>query len=333
MAGDWLKMDHNTPEKPEVLEITRRMGWDDADMTVGKLFRVWRWFDQHTIDGNAHSVTFALLDRIANVEGFSHAMHAVGWLQTLRGCLTLPKFERHNGATAKSRALTVKRVASFRASHRASDPPVEPAANPVTLAALPKRHTTVTETTPREEEEKKSSSSSARRARARPSEAPGPLHPPPAPAARAGLRVAWREAAKAARADLDLEALELAYAKFLAWGAKQTHFAPTLGDWLGWVQRERVPAAPPAAEPGTERTRPGDDRTEAGVRALAADLGLPVLPSDGWLDADTYIPFATYAALVRQARDADAEGSRDYFRDAVRDYRRRAPATQTEHAP
>jgi hypothetical protein len=114
MAGDWLKMDSSTPDKPEVLAITARMGWDDPDLTVGKLFRVWRWFDQQTVDGNAPGVTSALLDRIAGVTGFADAMRLVGWLVVDEGGLSLPKFDRHNGATAKARAQTAKRVASHR---------------------------------------------------------------------------------------------------------------------------------------------------------------------------------------------------------------------------
>ena len=70
MAGPWLKMECATPEKPEVLAITAAMGWDDPDLTVGKLFRLWRWFDQHTTDGNAVRVTSALLDRVLGVAGF-----------------------------------------------------------------------------------------------------------------------------------------------------------------------------------------------------------------------------------------------------------------------
>lgn len=116
MAGDWLKMDCSTPDKPEVLAITAQMGWDDPDLAVGKLFRVWRWFDQQTTNGNAVGVTAALLDRIAGVAGFAQAMQNVGWLVVSEAGLELPNFEKHNGATAKARAQTAKRVANHRAS-------------------------------------------------------------------------------------------------------------------------------------------------------------------------------------------------------------------------
>jgi len=116
MAGDWIKFEVSTPEKQEVLAITVEMGWDDPDLTVGKLLRVWRWFDQQTMDGNARGVSAALLDRIVSVSGFAQAMANVGWLVIDSSGVSLPNFGRHNGATAKSRALTAKRVANHKSN-------------------------------------------------------------------------------------------------------------------------------------------------------------------------------------------------------------------------
>lgn len=120
MAGDWIKFEVSTPEKQEVLAITVAMGWDDPDLTVGKLLRVWRWFDQHTVDGNGHGVSAALLDRIAGVTGFASAMEKVGWLSVTKDGIELSNFGRHNGETAKSRALTAKRVAKHKANAEAN---------------------------------------------------------------------------------------------------------------------------------------------------------------------------------------------------------------------
>lgn len=119
MAGEWLKFDLSTPEKPEVFAITAALGWDDPDLTVGKLLKMWRWFDQHTVNGNAPSVTLSLLDRLIGVTGFGAAALQVGWLVEFEGGLCLPHFDRHNGKTAKDRALTAKRVANSRAVGRA----------------------------------------------------------------------------------------------------------------------------------------------------------------------------------------------------------------------
>jgi hypothetical protein len=121
MAGDWLKFEINTPEKREVLAITIELGFTDPDLTVGKLLKVWRWFDQQTINGNATNVTPALLDRLLGVSGITQAMANVGWMVIEEGGLTLPNFERHNGRTAKNRVLTAKRVANYKSNARGND--------------------------------------------------------------------------------------------------------------------------------------------------------------------------------------------------------------------
>lgn len=120
MAGDWLKMEHSTPDKPEVLAITVKMGWEDPDMTLGKLFRLWRWFDQHTVDGNAVGVTPALLDRLLGVTGLTLAVASVGWLIVTEEGITLQNFDRHNGNSAKNRAQTAKRVAKHKSNGAAN---------------------------------------------------------------------------------------------------------------------------------------------------------------------------------------------------------------------
>ena len=82
MAGDWIKIQHVTPDKPEVWQMAASLGID-ADAVVGKLVRVWVWADQQSVDGTCHaaSVTKALLDRMVSVAGFS-----IAWLQRA-GCL------------------------------------------------------------------------------------------------------------------------------------------------------------------------------------------------------------------------------------------------------
>jgi hypothetical protein len=126
MAGEWLKFECTLPEKRETLAITVAMGWDDPDLTVGKLMRLFRWFDQQTIDGNAHSVTPALLDRVIGVTGFTEAVAKSGWLTINDSGIALSNFERHNGATAKSRALTAKRVATHRSNAESNADTVTP---------------------------------------------------------------------------------------------------------------------------------------------------------------------------------------------------------------
>jgi len=124
MAGDWIKIEHWTPDKPEVFRIAELLTID-PDAVSGKLLRIWIWADQQTIDGNAAvtqmyakcnagGVTKKLIDRLASVTGFADAMVAVGWLEEVAGGVVFVNFDRHNGETAKKRAQTAKRVKKSR---------------------------------------------------------------------------------------------------------------------------------------------------------------------------------------------------------------------------
>lgn len=118
MAGDWLKLEINTPDKPEVIGMADMLGILPQHV-LGSLFMVWRWFDQHTTEGNASYVTKVTIDRLSGVTGFADAMQKVGWLIVDAGHISLPNFDRHNGETAKQRGLTAKRVAKSKAKSNA----------------------------------------------------------------------------------------------------------------------------------------------------------------------------------------------------------------------
>ena len=123
MAGDWIKLQKDTFDKPEVLAIATRMGID-PDAVVGKLGRIWSWFDTHTVDGNASCVTFSFIDRYVGVTGFAEQVALVGWLVQNGHDLTLPNFGYHNGETAKTRALAKNRGEKHRSNANGNAPSV-----------------------------------------------------------------------------------------------------------------------------------------------------------------------------------------------------------------
>lgn len=131
MAGDWIKVQKDTPDKPEVLAIASRLGID-PDAVTGKLIRIWSWFDTHTTNGNALSVTFSFLDRLAGVTGFAEQVAMVGWLEQNGNELMLPNFNFHNGETAKKRAMGKNRTEKSRSN-------AESNASSVTKASPEKR--------------------------------------------------------------------------------------------------------------------------------------------------------------------------------------------------
>lgn len=108
MAGDWIKLQHVTPDKPEVFRMAIMLGVT-PEHVLGCLCRLWIWADQQTIDGHGVCVTGVTLNRITCHGGFSDALKNVGWLSGDELNFTLPNFERHNGETAKTRALATKR--------------------------------------------------------------------------------------------------------------------------------------------------------------------------------------------------------------------------------
>jgi len=116
MAVDWIKMRKELAQDVAVIAMCDKLNLDEYSV-VGRLHAVWSWADGQIAegcDGNAHGVTLAFFDRYVGVAGFSAAMVAVGWLEQTDTGIRFPKFERHNTQTAKTRALTAIRAASFR---------------------------------------------------------------------------------------------------------------------------------------------------------------------------------------------------------------------------
>jgi hypothetical protein len=108
LAGDWIKVQHTTADKPEVMQIAKALDVE-PEQVCGHLLRVWAWADQQSLDGHAINVTERDIDRVARHAGFATAMREVGWLVGMNGTLSLPNFDRHNGETAKKRALASDR--------------------------------------------------------------------------------------------------------------------------------------------------------------------------------------------------------------------------------
>jgi hypothetical protein len=116
MAGDWIKIEKSLHDKPEVEQISDMTGLDVWGV-CGRLVAVWAWADSHTVNGDVQGVTAAKIDRIAEHNGFAMAMSStmpVPWLLIDSHGLTFPSFDRHNGKSAKSRAVKNRRQARWR---------------------------------------------------------------------------------------------------------------------------------------------------------------------------------------------------------------------------
>ena len=132
MAGSWLKMRHDLLDAPEIRRLGRRCGVTKDDV-LGKLFRLWSWFDRHSVAGRIEDDDIDLVDELVGHPGFAAALVSVGWLAKDSCGIVIPNWERHNSETAKQRAQGQARVADHRAKTR-EKPPCN---GDVTLDALP----------------------------------------------------------------------------------------------------------------------------------------------------------------------------------------------------
>lgn len=99
----WIKLEVTTPEKPEVIAIAERTR-KDPRLILGHLVALWCWGDVHSVAGEPLPISSRWLDRYT-VKGMSDALRTVGWLTGEDGALVFANFSRHNGDSAKKRAV------------------------------------------------------------------------------------------------------------------------------------------------------------------------------------------------------------------------------------
>lgn len=113
MAGDWIKMRSDLHTHPKVVRISSALRADRLRV-IGGLHAVWCLFDAHAIDGSLDGYTLDTIDDMIGFPGFGAAMASVGWLVIGDECLEAPRFDEHNGQSAKRRAMETERKRNER---------------------------------------------------------------------------------------------------------------------------------------------------------------------------------------------------------------------------
>lgn len=113
MAGDWIKMRADLHTHPKVVRIASALKADRLRI-VGGLHSAWCLFDVHSVDGFLDGYSPETIDDLIGFPGFARAMMAVGWLEQDGESLVMPRFEAHNGQSAKRRAQDADRKRSVR---------------------------------------------------------------------------------------------------------------------------------------------------------------------------------------------------------------------------
>ena len=135
MAGDWIKLEHATIDKPEVRQLARLLKKSHAETFV-LLLRFWMWIDLNCSNGDVDGVALCDIDDIVTHKGFATALQEVKWLE-VEGSppkIRIPNFEYHMSQSAKKSALNAKRQARWRDAQRDSSSNAL-----VTLGALPEK--------------------------------------------------------------------------------------------------------------------------------------------------------------------------------------------------
>jgi hypothetical protein len=122
MSQAWIKIETVTADKIEIARVATALGMDRYAV-LGRLIRLWGYFDQHSLDGHIDGVNASFIDGLVGHPGFCAQLVAVGWMEIDEAGVTLPNFDRHNGATAKSRALAARRLEKHRGRTVAKETP------------------------------------------------------------------------------------------------------------------------------------------------------------------------------------------------------------------
>lgn len=117
MAGDWIKMRKSLLADPRVVRISSALKADRL-RTLGGLLSAWCLIDEQTEDGNLEGYTPEIFDDLVGCPGLARAMASVGWLTIENESLMAPRFEEHNGQTAKRRAQDSVRKMSARGADK-----------------------------------------------------------------------------------------------------------------------------------------------------------------------------------------------------------------------
>jgi len=103
MAGDWIPISVELPNKPEVVRLAMALKCS-TDEVVGLLVRFWSWAQAHTADGSLPYMdadTLAVATHIR--KAFFVELQKVGWLLVADSGVSIPAFDRWFTGAAKRR--------------------------------------------------------------------------------------------------------------------------------------------------------------------------------------------------------------------------------------
>jgi hypothetical protein len=118
MAGDWMQIDLDLPDKAEVKLLKSKTGLG-TEAVVGRLVSFWRWVHQNAVDGVVKHIDAAVVADVVNAgQDFVDTLCKVGWLKLTDAGAEIPGWEDRFSKAAKQRIVDAKRKKSGRASEK-----------------------------------------------------------------------------------------------------------------------------------------------------------------------------------------------------------------------
>jgi len=109
MAGDYIMLDHDLPDKPEVSAIFEATGVEIATI-CGRMFILWKLADRLTEDGIMRGMGInSLCAKCGGDKSFWEAVAAAGWIELRENAVAIPRFKKRFGKSARERMLASRR--------------------------------------------------------------------------------------------------------------------------------------------------------------------------------------------------------------------------------
>jgi len=118
----WIKMQNGLWTHPKVSLIAARLKLSKAT-AIGCLHGAWTLADEHSEAGLVRDLTREMIDAQVGHPGFAAEMVNIGWLEVTGDGVRYPRYEEHNGSTAKRRALDQRRSSAAASPASTADCP------------------------------------------------------------------------------------------------------------------------------------------------------------------------------------------------------------------
>lgn len=119
MAGDWLKLEKATPDKPEMAILAKLLNVSHGEAFLSFL-RVFIWADSNVTDGFVPFLSLEDVDTLSRaLPGTCAALSnpSIGWLSIMPDAVAFTNWDRHNGNSAKARASMTEKKRRQRKRH------------------------------------------------------------------------------------------------------------------------------------------------------------------------------------------------------------------------